>query len=160
MRARRVSILEIGSKDADGTNPERGFIDFASRIFFSCCLTVSPLVGQDGILRPIVYRPSCNDVHLREGRLTIGRRIPSRPTRLNWPGMSSILLDRLSAAVWRFSSRLPICSHPSSSAFSNGSIEVVSQFLQHWKKLRIASLAPLSTQPLRRNCGFHGRHLR
>ena len=42
---------------------------------------ISGLVGQDGILRPIVNRPVWNEAKAREGRLTIGRRIPSCPTR-------------------------------------------------------------------------------
>src|SRR6266852_4603034 len=55
--------------------------------------------------------------------------------------MSSILLDRTISSRLRFFFLLANLLHPSSSAFSNGSIEVVSQFLQHWKKLRIAGLA-------------------
>src|SRR5712691_10766607 len=81
----------------------------------------------------------CN---LREGRLTIGRRIPSCPTRLGQKvlltsseqvklaGMSSILLDRTISSRLRFFFPLANLLHPFSSAFSNGSIEVVSQFLQ------------------------------
>ena len=39
------------------------------------------LVGQDGILRPIGNRPSWRLHFEAKGRLTIGRRIPSCPTR-------------------------------------------------------------------------------
>src|SRR5207302_9790315 len=36
--------------------------------------------GRDGILRPIVNGPSLGCTPLQEGRLTIGRRMPSCPT--------------------------------------------------------------------------------
>src|SRR5258706_3305448 len=37
-------------------------------------------VGQDGILRPIGNRPVVDLSNASAGRLTIGRRLPTRPT--------------------------------------------------------------------------------
>ena len=41
---------------------------------------LAELMGQDGILQPIGNRPLTMECNLQEGRLAIGRRIPSCPT--------------------------------------------------------------------------------